>query len=97
MSDAKSEQLPLVRSLWTTVDNPCGKPLRFARARLNAFEEDKSSSIGAVVDALLDAVAFLAARVDGLDYAIAELLAIVDAPLSPAESIERLRELREQL
>lgn len=58
------------------------------------LENDKSFSIG---DALVDAVTLLAARLDGLEYRLDQILSIVDAPLSPTESIEQLRRLREEM
>lgn len=81
------------RRLWTTVDCTCGKPSQKAGDAMS-LEKDKSFSIG---DALVDAVGMLAARVDGLEYQLTQLLSIVDAPLSPTESIERLRRLREEM
>lgn len=49
------------------------------------------------MDALLDAVELLGARVEALEYQSYAFVAILDQPLSPTESLERLRELREQM
>lgn len=61
------------------------------------YEEDKSSSRDPLVDALIDAVDALAARVEAVEFRYASLIGVLDRPLSPAESIEELRRLREEL
>lgn len=85
------------QSLWKPVDNPCGKPAEKLEPAIS-LERDKSLSKGdPVVDALVDAVGLLAARVDGLEHQFAAFIGILDSPLSPVESIERLRQLRSEM
>jgi hypothetical protein len=63
-----------------------------------SLEKDKSFSKGdPVVDALVDAVGLLAARVDGLEHQFAAFIGVLDLPLSPAEALSELRKLREEL
>lgn len=49
------------------------------------------------MDALIDAMDILSARVEGLEFQFAAFLSVLDRPLSPAESIEELRRLRDGL
>ena len=84
-------------NLWTTVDCACGKPAANANAH-NVLEKDKSFSTRELtVDSLIDAVDVLAARLDALEALFDAFVCIIDRPLSPAESIEELRRLREQM
>jgi hypothetical protein len=53
--------------------------------------------LGDLVDSLIDAVDLLTARVDALRYSHDSYWSVIDSPLSPAEAIERLRQLREEL
>lgn len=78
------------------VENPCGKPAENADLH-HVFERDKSLSLREAVYALLDAVELLGARVEALEYHTDAFVSILDQPLSPTESLERLRELREQM
>lgn len=87
------------QSLWTTGENPVDKPVSQSALR-NAFpfEKDKSFSQGSgevFVAALLDAIDVLTARIDAIEGNVLALLSVLDSPLSPTESIHRLRELRE--
>lgn len=85
------------QALGISVDNPCGQPAKLAVGsppHTPPFQKDMF--MGAVVDGLAEAVQILGARVDGLEHLMAQYLAIVDQPLSPTESLERLRALREE-
>lgn len=83
--------------LWKPVDNPCGKPSEFARARSTPLQEINLLHLAELVDALRHAVELLDAKVDALEYQAHAFVSIFDQPLSPTESLERLRELREQM
>lgn len=81
------------------VEKPCGKPVPDGDGfppHAPPFQENLSF-LGPVVDALTDAVGNLAARVDSLELLFDQFVSILDQPLSPTESLERLRQLREQL
>jgi hypothetical protein len=49
-----------------------------------------------VVDALVVGQDLLAARLEALELRVAELLALIDQPLPPAELLERIKALKEQ-
>lgn len=80
--------------LWTTpvdIDSP-------KSGDATSLEKDKSfSTREGLVDALIDAMDILSARVEGLEFQFAAFLSVLDRPLSPAESIEELRRLRDGL
>ena len=83
--------------LWTTVDCACGKLASRARDSMPGTKDKSLVPRDPLVDNLLAAVDLLAARVDGLQYSLDRYWSIIDSPLSPAESIERLRALRDEL
>lgn len=83
--------------LWTAVDCACGKPAGLAPARSTSLQEINLLYLDGLVDALSQAVEHLAARLDGLESQLDTYWSVVDSPLSPAESIECLRQLREAM
>lgn len=76
------------------MDNSCGKPKVTVRDAMPLQEINLLYS-GEIVDALANAVALLDARVESLELQLLELLALFDAPLTRAEQVERIREIRE--
>lgn len=97
MNCAEFEQLQIQQGLWKPVDKPCGKPALDANTRSVSKKDKSFYSREAVVDALTDAVELLAARVEALEYEHLAFLSVLDKPLSPAESLEQLRRLRDEL
>lgn len=85
------------QALWTTVDCACAKPAGLAPARSTPLQEINLLYLAELVDALDHAVELLAARVDGLEYRLGACWNVIEAPLSPGEAIERLRQLRDEL
>lgn len=83
--------------LWTPVDCSCGKPEALARPRSTPLQEINLLHLAQHVDELDHAVELLSARLDGLEYQVDAYWSVIDSPLSPAEAIERLRQLREQI
>lgn len=59
--------------------------------------QENLSLLGRAVEALADALELLEARCDAIEYNFDALMSIVDRPLPPAECIERIRQLREEL
>jgi len=68
------------------------------RAYAMSFVKDKSlTARDETVDALIHANDILAARLDAVEALVTELLGLIETPLTPAERIERIREIREGL
>lgn len=87
-----SEPLCACGQLWKTpVEN---QPVSRARDSIS-LSKDKSLDSDEIVDALVHGLDLVTARVDQIEYQLLQLVSIVDLPLSPAEALERLRELRE--
>lgn len=81
------------------VENPCGKPRESSDGfppHTPPFQEDLSL-LGPLVDSIGQGLELIVARVEALEQQVEALFAILDEPLSPTESIQRLRELREQM
>lgn len=83
------------QALWKPVDNSCGKP-KVTGEDAMPLQEINLLYSGEIVDALVNAVALLDARVESLEVQLLEVLALFDAPLSKEERIERIREIRER-
>ena len=83
-------------TLWTAGENPVDNAPPRARDSTLSLK-DKSLSGDDVSVATLEAVDHLTARIEGLELLVTELLSVVDQPLSPAESLERLRQLKGRL
>ena len=77
----------------TPVDNP---PASRAGDSTILFN-DKAVEQAELVDALIDSVDLLTARIEALELQYASFLGILDRPLSPTESLEELKRLREAL
>lgn len=93
---AKWENQTLAGTLGKPVDNPCGKPQTspdVSPPHAPPFQENLSL-LGELVDALNDAVTLGNARLDALEAFIDQFISIIDAPLSPQDAIERIRQLR---
>lgn len=83
--------------LWKTpVDNPADSRAGDSMLIQEINLLNRAESVDAdLVDALMAAVGLLDARVESLELRMLELLAIVEAPLTPAERIQRVREIRD--
>jgi hypothetical protein len=58
---------------------------------------DRASDLLAIINAFQHALDVLTARIDAIEYQLFCYWSVVDSPLSPTESIERLRQLRSEL
>lgn len=83
--------------LWKTpVDNPAVSRARDSMLIQEINLLNRAESVDAeLVDALIEAVGLLDAKVGSLELQVLELMAIVEAPLTPAERIQRVRQIRD--
>lgn len=84
-------------TLWTAVDCACGKVNSKTSAAMSLAKDKSLALRDPFVDELIDAFDLLAARVDAVEYRLDAYWEVINSPLSPAEAIQRLRDLREAI
>jgi hypothetical protein len=88
--------------LWKTpVDNPAVSRARDSMPIQEINLLNKAESVenerSPEVDALINAVDLLAARIDAMELYIIEILGIISSPWTAVERVKRVREIRQRM